>query len=89
MNKVLENTLIAGLAGGAVFVMIGLILALSALIGGTVLYFLWPAAVPAIFPGLVADGTLYGDLTFNQACAVSLFLSIVFRVVSNVTVKSK
>lgn len=33
-----------------------------AVVGGTIVYLLWPVAIPAAFPGLVASGVLAGKI---------------------------
>lgn len=51
---------------------------LVAVIGGTIIYFLWPIAVPAALPGLVAAGTIASKLTWGQAIALSWLAACLF-----------
>jgi hypothetical protein len=44
----------------------------SSLIVGTLVYYLWPIAIPGVFPGLVNSGTLAAELTWIQAVALAL-----------------
>lgn len=53
-------------------------IALIALLGGTIVYWLWPIAIPAAFPGLVASGTLAAKITFWPAVALNwLFILLI------------
>lgn len=42
-----------------------------AVISGTLVWCIWPVAIPAAFPGLVASGTLAASLTWWQSVCLS------------------
>ena len=44
---------------------------LVAVLGGTFVWLVWPVAVPAAFPGLVASGTLAAKLTWWQSVCLT------------------
>lgn len=49
-----------------------------AFIGGTVVWLVWPIAIPAAFPGLVASGALAGKLSWwVSVCLVWIFGSLI------------
>jgi hypothetical protein len=47
-----------------------------AVFSGTILYWIWPVAIPSVFPGLVASGIIAGKLswwvavTFTWICGI-------------------
>lgn len=49
---------------------------IAAVFGGTIVWLVWPVAIPAIFPGLVASGVLAGKISwfaavfFTWICAI-------------------
>lgn len=47
----------------AVLLVVALVFVFAAL-GGTIIWLLWPIAIPAVFPGLVASGMLAGKLSW-------------------------
>jgi hypothetical protein len=63
----MDNFLKALLIGLGVMVLV----ALLALVGGTVVYWIWPIAIPAAFPGLVASGALAGKLGWWPAVGLT------------------
>ena len=71
MEKFLMGLLIA--LGAMVLV------AFIALIGGTILYWIWPVAIPAVFPGLVAAGTIAGKLVWWQAVCFTWLCTILIK----------
>lgn len=61
-------------------VLIGLV----ALFGGTLVYWLWPIAIPAAFPGLVTTGVLAAKIMWWPAvCLTWLFGILVKSTVTN------
>lgn len=64
---------------GAIFVSLVLI-TLSALFGGTLVWLLWPIAIPALFPGLVTSGVL--------ATSISWWPAVCFTWLCNLLIKS-
>ena len=71
MEKILE-------AFGAVIVVL-ILVAVSAFIGGTLVFLLWPVAVPAVFPGLIASGILAAKITWWQAICVSWLAGLLIK----------
>jgi nitrogen fixation protein FixH len=55
--------------GGAM--LISLLIFFVAVISGTLVWMVWPVAVPAAFPGLVASGTLAAELTWAQSVCLT------------------
>ena len=68
----LFGSLIIGLGG------IALIGAL-ALIGGTIVFWLWPVAIPTAFPGLVENGTLAASLPWWGAVCLTWIMGLLVR----------
>jgi peptidoglycan/LPS O-acetylase OafA/YrhL len=58
---------------------LALLIFIGAVIGGTVLYFLWPVAIPAAFPGLIASGVLAAKLTWGQSVCLAWIFHIFFK----------
>jgi hypothetical protein len=54
-------TVVGAFVVGAVLAFIG------AVLGGTILWLIWPVTIPAVFPGIVASGVLAAKLTWWQA----------------------
>ena len=52
---------------------------LLSILGGTIVFLLWPVAVPLAFPGLVASGVLAGKLSWWTAVALTWLLQIFFK----------
>jgi len=40
------------------------LIAIVSVVAGTIVYLIWPVAIPAIFPGLVESGTIAGELNW-------------------------
>ena len=58
--------------GGILLVMI--VLAIGAVLSGTILFWIWPIAIPAAFPTLVASGVLSAKLSWSTSvCLVWIF----------------
>jgi len=68
----LFNGLVMGL--GSV-VLIGFV----ALFGGTLVYWLWPIAIPAALPGLVENGVLTGELMWWPAVCLTWLCGILIK----------
>jgi hypothetical protein len=71
MEKAIEGLIV----GIVAIVFIGIV----AVIGGTVVYLMWPYAIPAVFPGLVAGGTIAGHLTWAQSIALTWICGVLIR----------
>ena len=60
--------------GAGLFAMLAIVI--SALVGGTIIWLVWPFAIPVIFPALVASGVIAGKITwvasvfFTWICAI-------------------
>ena len=66
MDKLVQGVLLGIMAAVIVFI--------GAVLSGTILYFIWPVAVPVVFPGLVASGVLAGKLSwFTSVCLTWIF----------------
>jgi len=63
---------------------IGLVLALiltsiGAFISGTVIWLLWPIAIPGVFPGLVEKGILVGKIGWFAATCFSWIIAVIVQ----------
>ena len=56
-----------------------LLVGVLALIGGTLVFWLWPVAIPAAFPGLVASGALASKLLWWQAVCLAWIFGILIK----------
>ena len=56
-----------------------LLTALLAVLGGTVVYLLWPVAIPAVFPGVVKAGWLAARISWWQAVTFTWVIGILFH----------
>lgn len=63
------------LAGSLVMIVV----ALFSVLGGTIIYLIWPIAIPAVFPGLVASGVIAGKLTWWVAVCLTWIFSILIK----------
>jgi len=77
MEKFMESLLI----GLGLMVLIGFL----ALIGGTIIYWIWPVAIPAAFPGLVASGAIAGKLAWWQSVCLTWIFTILIKSSNTVT----
>ena len=67
------ETVIKGLALGIGAIVI---VALLSVVGGTIVFWIWPHCIPQAFPGLVENGVIAGELTWKTA----VFLTWVFGI---------
>lgn len=49
------------------------------ILGGTIVWILWPVAIPAAFPGLVDAGKLAAKLTWSQSVYLTWIFSILIK----------
>jgi hypothetical protein len=68
-----DVAVITGLIGGGI-----VLFALAIVLAGFFIWWLWPIAVPAFFPGLVASGTLAAEVSFWQSVALSWLCGALF-----------
>lgn len=61
------------IALGVIFMIV-----LLALIGGTILYWIWPVAIPAAFPALVEQGYFAHELLWWQSVTLVWVFGILF-----------
>jgi hypothetical protein len=54
-------------------------IAFAALIGGTIVYLIWPVCVPVALPGLVTAGTIAGSLTWWQSVCLTWLCAILIK----------
>jgi hypothetical protein len=62
-----------------------LLLWFLAVISGTILFFIWPVAIPAAFPGLVASGFLAAKLPWFTAVCLTWVMAILVKPSTNTT----
>jgi len=63
------------------------LLFVASLIGGTFLWLIWPVAIPAAFPGLVASGVLAAKLSWWVAVCLTWLFGLLIK--SSTTVQKK
>lgn len=63
-------TIISGI--GTVF----LALLFISLFAGTIVWLLWPIVIPNVFPGLVANGSIVGEIAWWHAVCFTWFCGI-------------
>lgn len=73
---------------GKTFVVFG-VLFLGAFLGGTFVWLLWPVAIPAVFPSLVASGALAAKLTWWQSVCLAWLSGLLIKGYSTVTEKKE
>ena len=71
MNKFIEGILL----GFGAIIVIGIV----AIFGGTLIYWLWPIAIPAAFPGLVKSGVLASGLSWWASICLSWIFGILIK----------
>lgn len=59
-----------------------IVIFISAFIGGTCVFLLWPVAIPAMLPGLVASGVIAAKLTWWQAVCLSWLFGLLIKTTS-------
>jgi hypothetical protein len=60
--------------------LLGLILvAVAAVVGGTIVWLIWPHVLPVVLPGAVAAGTVAGTLTWWKAVLLTWLCGILFK----------
>lgn len=67
-----------GYALGVALLAIGAV-SLIAFLGGTLVYWLWPVAIPAAFPGLVASGTIPASLGWWPSVCLTWLSGLLVR----------
>jgi len=59
---------------------LGLIaITLLAIVGGTVVWILWPMAIPYAFPGLVASGVIAGKLSWWTSVTLTWIFGLLIK----------
>jgi len=71
----MEKIIAALLVGIGAIVVIGLL----AVIGGTIVWLIWPVAVPAALPGLVASGTIAGSLSWWASVCLTWLCGLLIK----------
>jgi len=68
---------IVSVIGTAVLVV--LLMGIAAFISGTILFLIWPVAIPAVFPGLVASGVIAARLSWWVSVCIVWVFSILIK----------
>lgn len=55
------------------------IVAIIAVLGGTIVYWMWPVAIPAVFPGLVESGVIAGKIAWWPAVCFTWICGILIK----------
>ena len=71
----MDKFLIGLLGGLAVMVAVAFI----ALIGGTIVFWIWPVAIPVAFPGLVTSGVIAAKLSWWSAVCLTWLFGILIK----------
>ena len=74
-------------AGIGAAVLIAITIALAALLGGTIIWLIWPFAFPVIFPKAVASGIILVKIPWWSAVCITWICSILLK--SSVTTKKE
>lgn len=56
-----------------------IVIAIAAVFGGTLVWLIWPHAIPAVFPGLVAGGMIAAKLTWWKAVLFTWLCGILIK----------
>ena len=71
-----------GLAFGiGAIILVGFI----AVVSGTIIWLIWPVAVPAAFPALVASGVIVGKLSWWASVCLSWLFGLLIKGSNNIT----
>jgi len=81
MEKILEVLLIG----------IGVMasVAILAVVGGTLVFWIWPVAVPAAFPGLVATSVIASKLSWWESVCLTWLFGVLIKSTQNNTNNNK
>lgn len=55
------------------------LLTLAALIGGTILWLIWPVVIPAVFPTAVTSGVVAGELSWWTSVCLTWLCSALIK----------
>ena len=69
--------IIAGVIWGLIISFVSL--AISAMIAGTIVYYLWPIVLPATIPGILDSGLLVGSLSWLNSVFLMLLVGTIFK----------
>jgi hypothetical protein len=56
-----------------------ILIGLLAVFSGTVIWLIWPVAVPATFPGLVASGVIAGKISWWTSVCLSWLFGLLIK----------
>jgi len=66
--------------GGLIILLGSLVtIGLFAVLGGTIVYWIWPVVVPVVFPGLVTSGVIAAKLTWGVAVCLTWLTAILIK----------
>lgn len=70
-----------------IFISLGVMLAVAliAVFGGTIVYLIWPVAIPHVFPGLVESGVIVGKIAWWPAVCLTWIFGILIKSTSTHT----
>ena len=74
---------ITGLSAGIVAVVL---IGFLAVVSGTIVWLIWPVAVPAVFPTAVASGAIAGKLSWWASVCLSWLTGILIKRSNNTAV---
>jgi hypothetical protein len=55
------------------------VVAIVAVLGGTIVFWIWPVAIPAAFPGLVESGVLAAKIAWWPAVCLTWLFGILIK----------
>jgi len=82
-----SNSFLKLLMGMSAVILIIVSISLFAIIGGTIIYWLWPVAIPAAFPGVVTAGYIAAKLSWWQAICLMWLCGLLIKSSSAVSNK--
>lgn len=81
----MEETLVKAVMAIVAGISIMFAICVVAFFGGTIVWWLWPYAIPAVFPGLVLKGVLASKLTWWSAVALTWISTLLVKGTSTTT----
>ena len=61
----------------------------AAVFAGTIVWLIWPVAIPAVFPGLVASGAVAGKISWWAAVCFSWLCGLLLKASQTNTTKKE
>ena len=66
-------------AGIGAFVITMIVVFMAACFGGTLIWLIYPATLPSIFPGLVTSGAIAAELSWWSSVCITWFCNVLLK----------